>query len=131
MTESEQRRPIRSYVLRTGRMTSGQERAFNDNWARWGLEHSAGLIDFTDTFGRHQGGDPAAGDPAPRVLEIGFGMGDATAQVGCCLNCHLRFPMEMAPEVEVYGYDVERMDILALVDSARHAVVAGPAPAVV
>ncbi len=45
--------------------------------------------------------------------------GEATAQVGNCLNCDLRFPLEMGKEVDVYGYDVERMDILALVDSAR------------
>ncbi len=53
--------------------------------------------------------------------------GEATAQVGCCLNCQLRFPLEIAPEVEVYGYDVERMDILALVDTARQAAIAGDA----
>lgn len=45
--------------------------------------------------------------------------GDATVQVGCCLNCQLSFPLEMGKEVDVYGYSVERMDILALVDSAR------------
>lgn len=45
--------------------------------------------------------------------------GDVTAEVGCCLNCQLRFPIEMGREVEIYGYHVERMDVLALVDSAR------------
>lgn len=45
--------------------------------------------------------------------------GDVTVQVGCCLNCQLRFPLEMGKEVDVYGYHVDRMDILALVDSAR------------
>ncbi|MEQ1827865.1 MAG: hypothetical protein ABL921_18030, partial [Pirellula sp.] len=45
--------------------------------------------------------------------------GDVTVQVGCCLNCQLRFPLEMGKEVDVYGYFVDRMDILALVDSAR------------
>ncbi len=45
--------------------------------------------------------------------------GEATVQVGCCLNCQLRFPLEMGREVDIYGYHVERMDILALVDSAR------------
>ena len=58
-------RPIRSYVLRTGRMTPGQERAFEENWERWGLEHAAGALDYDAAFGR----------PGPRVLEIGFGMG--------------------------------------------------------
>ncbi len=55
--------------------------------------------------------------------------GEVTAHVGCCLHCQLRFPLEIAPEIEVHGYDVERLDILALVDVARHAAVAGPAAA--
>ncbi len=45
--------------------------------------------------------------------------GDVTVQVGNCLNCQLRFPLEMGREVDIYGYHVERMDVLALVDSAR------------
>lgn len=63
---SEQRhRPIRSFVLRTGRMTPGQERAYADHWESWGLEHGDGILDFAAQFGRE----------GPRVLEIGFGMG--------------------------------------------------------
>jgi hypothetical protein len=45
--------------------------------------------------------------------------GEETADVGCCMRCDLRFPESMAREVEVYGYDVERLDILALVNDAR------------
>lgn len=67
MTEAERRRPIRSYVLRTGRMTPGQQRAFDQNWQRWGLEHGDGLLDYDARFGR----------AGPRVLEIGFGMGQS------------------------------------------------------
>ena len=67
MTETGQHRPIRSYVLRTGRMTPGQERAFQEHWQNWGLEYSKRLLDVDAVFGR--GG--------PRVLEIGFGMGDS------------------------------------------------------
>ena len=67
MTESDNRRPIRSYVLRTGRMTPGQQRAFEQNWERWGLEYGDGTLDFDATFGR----------TGPRVLEIGFGMGQS------------------------------------------------------
>ena len=51
--------------------------------------------------------------------------GDVTAEVGCCLNCQLRFPAEIAPEIEVYGYDVERLDVLAIVDVARRTSNAG------
>ena len=62
-----QRRPIRSFVLRTGRMTPGQQRAYDSGWQAWGLEHAAGLIDPETLF-------PASG---PLVLEIGFGMGQS------------------------------------------------------
>jgi tRNA (guanine-N7-)-methyltransferase len=106
MTESEQRRPIRSYVLRTGRMTSGQERAFNDNWARWGLEHSAGRIDFTETFGRHERGDPAAGGTAPRVLEIGFGMGQSLVEMAAA-----------APGTDFIGIEVHKPGVGRLLHS--------------
>lgn len=67
MNETQKRRPIRSYVLRTGRMTPGQQRAYEENWGRWGLEHRDELLDFEATFGR----------PGERVLEIGFGMGQS------------------------------------------------------
>ncbi len=71
MSDSQKRRPIRSYVLRTGRMTPGQQRAFDDNWQRWGLEHSSGPLNFDEAFGR----------VGPRTLEIGFGMGQSLVVV--------------------------------------------------
>ena len=67
MADSNRQRPIRSYVLRTGRMTPAQRRAYEENWQRWGLEHGDGPIDYAGVFGR----------TAPRVLEIGFGMGQS------------------------------------------------------
>ncbi len=45
--------------------------------------------------------------------------GSQLAEVGSCLNCHLRFPTSLALEKDVYGYHVRRLDILALVDAAR------------
>lgn len=66
MTESP-RRPIRSFVLRTGRMTPGQQRAFDENWQQWGLEPNAGALDYAAVFGQS----------GPSVLEIGFGMGQS------------------------------------------------------
>ncbi len=59
------RRHIRSYVLRTGRMTAAQSRAFERGWQRWGLDYDDGPVMFERVFGRR----------APLVLEIGFGMG--------------------------------------------------------
>jgi len=67
MTGYDKQRPIRSYVLRTGRMTAAQQRAFAQGWERWGLEHAAGELAADTAFGR----------PGPTVLEIGFGMGQS------------------------------------------------------
>ncbi len=61
------RRPIRSFVLRTGRTTPAQQRAFDAHWARYGLDYTGTPRDFDAAFGRR----------APRVVEIGFGNGEA------------------------------------------------------
>jgi tRNA (guanine-N7-)-methyltransferase len=63
----EHRRHIRSFVIRAGRMTAGQQRAWDDLWPMFGLEYSGTAVDFDRVFKRG----------APRVLEIGFGTGDA------------------------------------------------------
>jgi len=60
-------RRIRSFVIRAGRMTAGQERAWRELWPRFGIEYRAAQLDLDKLFGR----------TAPRVLEIGFGTGDA------------------------------------------------------
>ena len=65
------RRGIRSFVLRAGRMGSGQVKAMETLGPLYVLPYQAQLLDFDKAFGRH----------APTVLEIGFGMGDATAQI--------------------------------------------------
>ncbi|MFT7405431.1 MAG: tRNA (guanine-N7-)-methyltransferase [Zhongshania sp.] len=65
------RRRIKSFVLRTGRMTDGQRRAYEINWTELGLRRSNGMQNFEATFGR----------VAPVVLEIGFGMGDSLAEM--------------------------------------------------
>src|SRR5690606_6820199 len=61
------RRRVRSFVLRQGRFTPAQQRAFDALWPRFGLDFSGEPRDFDAVFGR-QGG---------RVLEIGFGNGEA------------------------------------------------------
>jgi tRNA (guanine-N7-)-methyltransferase len=62
-------RRIRSFVLREGRMTPAQQRAFDEHWARYGLDYQGDARDLSAVFGRS----------APRVLEIGFGNGEALA----------------------------------------------------
>jgi tRNA (guanine-N7-)-methyltransferase len=68
-------RPIRSFVVRAGRMGPGQQRALDELGPRFLLPFQAQPLDFDAVFGR----------AAPTVLEIGFGMGDATAQIASAL----------------------------------------------
>ena len=70
MTE-EIHRPIRSFVVRAGRMGTGQIRALAELGPTFVLPYQNTPLDLATTFGRD----------APCVLEIGFGMGDATAQI--------------------------------------------------
>ena len=62
-------RRIRSFVLREGRMTPAQQRAFDTLWSRFGIDYSGSARDLDAMFGRQ----------APRVMEIGFGNGEALA----------------------------------------------------
>jgi len=64
--EGKSQRHIRSFVLRQGRFTPAQQRAFAEHWSRYGLSVDAGPLDPLRTFGRR----------APLVLEIGFGNGE-------------------------------------------------------
>ena len=65
------KRPIRSFVVRAGRMSPRQERGLTEGMARHGLAYVPELLDFDALFGR----------TAPTVLEIGFGMGITTADI--------------------------------------------------
>jgi tRNA (guanine-N7-)-methyltransferase len=65
------RRPIRSYVLRQGRMSDAQKRAYESLRGRYVLEYRPAPLDLAATFGRD----------APRILEVGFGMGETTAAI--------------------------------------------------
>ena len=64
-------RPIRSFVLRAGRMGTGQQRALEDLGPRFIIPYEATPLDLEAAFGR----------AAPKILEIGFGMGDSTAGI--------------------------------------------------
>ncbi|TXT24888.1 MAG: tRNA (guanine-N7-)-methyltransferase [Gallionellaceae bacterium] len=62
---------IRSYVLRQGRVSNAQQRALDTLLPRFGLPYAAQSLNLDAAFGR----------TAPKILEIGFGMGETTAQI--------------------------------------------------
>jgi tRNA (guanine-N7-)-methyltransferase len=64
-------RTVRSFVLRAGRTTAGQAKAFSDVGPLFLLPYAALPLDYAASFERQ----------APTILEIGFGMGEATAQI--------------------------------------------------
>jgi len=65
------KRPIRSFVLRQGRVSSAQLRYLDDMMPKVGIEYRPEPLDFAATFGRQ----------APTVFEIGFGMGETSAKI--------------------------------------------------
>ena len=66
-TVEQGRRQVRSFVLRQGRFTPAQQRAFDELWPRFGIDYQGAPRDYDAIFGRS----------AKRVMEIGFGNGDA------------------------------------------------------
>lgn len=71
MQPSSEIRPIRSYVLRQGRISKAQQRAHAELLPRYGIPFRTTAVDLNAEFER----------PAPKLLEIGFGMGETTASI--------------------------------------------------
>ncbi|MDP2143782.1 MAG: tRNA (guanosine(46)-N7)-methyltransferase TrmB [Gallionella sp.] len=79
-------RHIRSYVLRQGHLSHAQQRAVDTLMPRYGIAYENKILDLEQAFGRN----------APKILEIGFGMGDSTAAIAqahpendyLCLEVH-------------------------------------------
>jgi len=70
--EDIKRRPIRSYILRQGRITPAQTKAIQENLKRHEIVFENQPINFNDVF-QNRSGD--------LILEIGFGMGTSTAEI--------------------------------------------------
>jgi len=87
MTEQKQLRTIRSFVMRAGRTTLGQEKALEEVWPIYGLEVKNGLLQLDQVFERQ----------APTVLEIGFGMGESLISMA-----------KAAPEMNFIGIEVHK-----------------------
>lgn len=83
-------RPIRSFVLRQGRLTKGQARALETGFPQFGVSYLPELLDLNATFNRAN---------SKKILEIGFGMGETTAKIAQTLsNCDF-----LAAEVHTPG----------------------------
>jgi tRNA (guanine-N7-)-methyltransferase len=64
-------RPIRSYVLRQGRVSNAQRRAHDTLLPQLGIAYEPVPLNLARTFGRD----------APRIMEIGCGMGETTVEI--------------------------------------------------
>jgi tRNA (guanine-N7-)-methyltransferase len=71
MNDDLKNRSIRSFVLRQGRISDAQQRAYEQLLPRYSIEYTPAILDLEAAFGR----------TAPKILEIGFGMGSATAHI--------------------------------------------------
>lgn len=86
-------RRVRSFVLREGRLTTGQAKALEQGWPKYGLTRSMGKLDMEEVFGRC----------APVVLEIGYGMGSSLIDMALA-----------APHIDFIGIEVHRPGVGAL-----------------
>lgn len=84
---------IRSFVNRRSHMTKGQQEALDAFLGKWSIAYRPNLLDLTEAFG----------EPAPTILEIGFGMGETTEQIA------LTRPQEHFLGVEVFNAGVGAM----------------------
>lgn len=84
------RRTVRSFVVRAGRMTVAQDRAWTELWPRYGIETSGEPVDFKANFGR----------TAPLTLEVGFGNGESLLALAAA-----------HPERDYVGIEVHRPGI--------------------
>lgn len=98
LAEHDEARPMRtvkSFVMRAGRMTEGQQRGLDLGWPKFGLELSDEVQDFDAIFGRQ----------APRTFEIGFGMGHSTLEMAAA-----------APDIDFIGVEVHKPGVGALLN---------------
>lgn len=101
MTEDNSKRlhrPIRSFVLRQGRVTESQQRALAQYWKDYGLSIADGPLQPETQFARL----------APLVLEIGFGNGRSLLEM-----------MEQEPDKDFIGIEVHRPGVGSLINGAQ------------
>jgi tRNA (guanine-N7-)-methyltransferase len=99
MQPSETQRTIRSFVLRQGRLTAAQQHALDSLLPKYSLDSAGGLLDLAVVFGRL----------ARCTLEIGFGNGDALAQLA-----------RQHPHEDFLGIEVHRPGVGRLLMTLEH-----------
>ena len=85
-------------MVRAGRMTEAQRKAFDIGWDQYGLKLADGAIDIETVFGR----------TGPKVIEIGFGMGDSLLQMAAA-----------APDTDFIGIEVHPPGVGTLINGAQ------------
>ncbi len=90
---SAEKRRIKSFVLRQGRLSQAQQNAIDAMWPKYGLELEDQLLNLTELFNRE----------ADTIVEIGFGMGSSLAAMA-----------EANPRQNYIGIEVHRPGVGAL-----------------
>ena len=90
-------REVKSFVLREGRLTKGQQQAIDDHWHELGLDYQSSSIALTDVFNRD----------SHVVLEIGFGMGASLVEMA-----------QNASDKDYIGIEVHKPGVGACLKSA-------------
>ena len=84
------RREIKSFVVRSARMTESQQKAYERHMEKWSLEKNDAILDWESIYKNNN----------PVTLEIGFGMGDSFAQMAA-----------QQPEMNFLGIEVHQAGI--------------------
>ncbi|NLK46362.1 MAG: tRNA (guanosine(46)-N7)-methyltransferase TrmB [Treponema sp.] len=92
-------RAIKTFVLRQGRMTEAQQRDYNELSGRWRIPYTPSALNFIDVFDNMN----------PVVVEIGFGMGKATAIIA-----------EQNPDKNYLGIEVHTPGVGKLLGEIRN-----------
>lgn len=95
--DKQKHRPIRSFVVRSGRMTAGQRAGWESYWSSLGIEESDQKLDLGAVFGNSN----------PVIFEIGFGMGGSLFQMA-----------KNNPDQNYIGVEVHRPGVGALLAMA-------------
>jgi tRNA (guanine-N7-)-methyltransferase len=113
-------RHIRSYVLRQGRVSSAQQRAHETLLPLYGVAYAEAVVDLETLFGR----------AAPKILEIGFGMGETTAEIAAAhaqndylgIEVHTPGVGSLLKQIDARGLTNVRIIQHDVVDVLRHMV---------